>query len=160
MPLHDSGRASLLASRSIIRDFGRASLLASRSVIRLGRSLALPEHAGDLAIVGLSAQFGPFDGKESLRISCWSMSNEPAASKPRNAWGIPESAFCESNGKESGAFAGFYIDSLEFGIDQFRIPPKELGEMQPQQSLMLRVAARGDRRCALGCAARRFGPAS
>ena len=32
-------------------------------------------------------------------------------------------------------------DSLDFGIDQFRIPPKELAEMQPQQSLMLRVAA-------------------
>ena len=31
--------------------------------------------------------------------------------------------------------------SLEFRVDQFRIPPKELGEMLPQQSLMLRVAA-------------------
>ena len=28
-----------------------------------------------------------------------------------------------------------------FRVDQFRIPPKELGEMLPQQSLMLRVAA-------------------
>ncbi len=39
------------------------------------------------------------------------------------------------------ALAGYYIDSLEFGVDEFRIPPRELAEMQPQQSLMLRIAA-------------------
>ena len=38
-------------------------------------------------------------------------------------------------------FLGFFIEQLEFRVDQFRIPPRELGEMLPQQSLMLRVAA-------------------
>src|SRR5262249_36293097 len=33
------------------------------------------------------------------------------------------------------------IRSLELPVGRFRIPPKELGEMLPQQSLMLRVAA-------------------
>ena len=36
---------------------------------------------------------------------------------------------------------GFFIEQLEFRVDQFRIPPRELAEMLPQQSLMLKVAA-------------------
>ena len=96
---------------------------------------------GHLAIVGLSAQFGPFEGKERLENHLLGYEQQPAPHKPRNAWGIPESAFCAHPRQDDGAFAGYFIDSLEFGVDQFRIPPKELGEMQPQQSLMLRVAA-------------------
>ena len=40
-----------------------------------------------------------------------------------------------------GRFDGLFIDELEFRVDQFRIPPSELVEMLPQQSLMLKVAA-------------------
>ena len=76
-----------------------------------------------------------------MKIGCWATSKSSTASSPRNWWGIPESPSFERQGWDGRAFPGYYIDSLEFGIDQFRIPPKELGEMQPQQSLMLRVAA-------------------
>ena len=109
--------------------------------------------------MGLSAQFGPFEGKERLENYLLGDEQLPAANKPRNAWGIPESAFCQHHRQDDGAFAGYFIDSLEFGVDQFRIPPKELGEMQPQQSLMLRVAADaiGDARWD---AQRAVGPAS
>jgi acyl transferase domain-containing protein/3-hydroxymyristoyl/3-hydroxydecanoyl-(acyl carrier protein) dehydratase len=96
---------------------------------------------GHLAIVGLSVQFGPFEGKERLENYLLGDGYRPTANNPRNAWGIPESAFCERLRQDDGAFAGYFIDSLEFGVEQFRIPPRELGEMQPQQSLMLRVAA-------------------
>ena len=94
-----------------------------------------------LAIVGLSAHFGPFDSKG--RFEEWTLGYEPlpTAIQPRNWWGIPESPSLADRGWNSRAFRGYYINSLEFGIDQFRIPPRELGEMQPQQSLMLRVAA-------------------
>src|SRR5262249_50265671 len=36
---------------------------------------------------------------------------------------------------------GYFIDEIEVPLDQFRIPPKELEEMLPQQLLMLQVAA-------------------
>src|SRR5262249_23248112 len=42
---------------------------------------------------------------------------------------------------ECRSVPGYYLTSLEFRLGEFRIPPKELGEMLPQQSLMLRVAA-------------------
>ena len=37
--------------------------------------------------------------------------------------------------------AGYYLDSFRLRVDRFRIPPRELEEMLPQQSLMLKVAA-------------------
>ncbi len=67
--------------------------------------------------------------------------SEIAPAHPRNWWGIAESNWFKSHGWDTSQFPGFYIDSLEFALDRFRIPPRELGEMQPQQSLMLRVAA-------------------
>jgi acyl transferase domain-containing protein/3-hydroxymyristoyl/3-hydroxydecanoyl-(acyl carrier protein) dehydratase len=94
-----------------------------------------------LAIVGMSAHFGPFAGKDRFRNRVLGYERDLTASSPRNWWGLPGSASFETRGRDGRAFPGFYIDSLEFGIDQFRIPPRELGEMQPQQSLMLRVAA-------------------
>lgn len=94
-----------------------------------------------LAIVGLSAHFGPFAGKERFENRVLGYERELTASSPRNGWGIPEAASVVPPGHDGHAFPGYYIDSLEIGIDQFRIPPKELAEMQPQQSLMLRVAA-------------------
>src|SRR5207245_97414 len=39
-------------------------------------------------------------------------------------------------------FAGFYLDEVSAPADRFRIPPRELEEMLPQQLLMLQVAAR------------------
>jgi acyl transferase domain-containing protein len=102
----------------------------------------LPDHNSNpitpLAIVGLSAHFGPFAGKEPFQNRVLGYEQKLTASSPRNWWGIAESASMARHGRE---FSGYFIDSLDFGIDQFRIPPKELAEMQPQQSLMLRVAA-------------------
>ena len=54
---------------------------------------------------------------------------------------------CRRNGEaheaelELGRFPGYYLDEVRLRVDQFRIPPRELEEMLPQQSLMLKVAA-------------------
>ena len=40
----------------------------------------------------------------------------------------------------SQAFAGYYLDEVAVAADRFRIPPRELQEMLPQQVLMLLVA--------------------
>ncbi|MGP0063708.1 MAG: beta-ketoacyl synthase N-terminal-like domain-containing protein, partial [Isosphaeraceae bacterium] len=76
--------------------------------------------AAPIAIVGISAQIGALRGREALRKLA-----------------LGEISIREDNG-ESDAHR---LQSLEFHLDQFRIPPKELAEMLPQQSLMLRVAA-------------------
>ena len=94
-----------------------------------------------LAIVGVSAHFGPFAGKERFESRVLGYERELIATGPRNWWGIPESASVALRERGNRAYPGYYIESLDFRVDQFRIPPKELAEMQPQQSLMLRVAA-------------------
>jgi acyl transferase domain-containing protein/3-hydroxymyristoyl/3-hydroxydecanoyl-(acyl carrier protein) dehydratase len=91
-----------------------------------------------LAIVGLSAQFGPLAGTDRLENR---LLGYEEAQPPRNGGGVADSTFGRSQGWEGRGYDGYSIDTLEFGVDQFRIPPRELEEMQPQQSLMLRVAA-------------------
>jgi acyl transferase domain-containing protein/3-hydroxymyristoyl/3-hydroxydecanoyl-(acyl carrier protein) dehydratase len=73
-----------------------------------------------IAIVGMSAQVGQMQGKEAFRQLV--LGGDPT-----------------QEGDES--FRCHHLESLEFRVDEFRIPPKELSEMLPQQSLMLRVAA-------------------
>ncbi len=74
-----------------------------------------------------------------------SVSWEPKVATRRLHRGIggerPRPLGTAAKGGATCSFPGFYLDSLEFRVGQFRIPPKELGEMLPQQSLMLRVAA-------------------
>ena len=64
-----------------------------------------------------------------------------APARPRNWWGIPETPWFRSMNHDERELVGFFIEQLEFRVDQFRIPPRELAEMLPQQSLMLKVAA-------------------
>ena len=123
---------------------------------RPGRALAIrirePVSRCRLAIVGLSAHFGPFAGKDRFENRVLGYEQRAGASPAAKLVGDSRVGLLPEPGLGQPAFPGYYIDSLEFGIDQFRIPPKELAEMQPQQSLMLRVAAEAIARCALGCA--------
>ncbi|HKI20067.1 MAG TPA: beta-ketoacyl synthase N-terminal-like domain-containing protein, partial [Isosphaeraceae bacterium] len=94
-----------------------------------------------IAITGMSAHFGPFEGKKAFQERVLGSDLTIAAAGPRNWWGVSETHWYRGQGWDERSFPGYSIDSLEFRVDQFRIPPKELGEMLPQQSLMLRVAA-------------------
>lgn len=75
-----------------------------------------PSSAGDgcpIAIVGLGIQLGPGRGSEAMGDL---VLGEPGPSRDRR------------------------LRTLEFEAGEFRIPPRELAAMLPQQSLMLRVA--------------------
>ncbi|MFO0952254.1 MAG: beta-ketoacyl synthase N-terminal-like domain-containing protein [Isosphaeraceae bacterium] len=73
-----------------------------------------PENAA-VAVVGVGAHFGPFRGLADVR--------------PRLLGGA------------NALNEGFHVDELTLPLDRFRIPPKELEEMLPQQSLALLAAA-------------------
>jgi acyl transferase domain-containing protein len=94
-----------------------------------------------VAIVGMSAHFGPFRGRQAFQERVLGAERRDKPAGPRNWWGATETPWYRGQGWDDRSFPGFYLDSLEFRVGQFRIPPKELGEMLPQQSLMLRVAA-------------------
>ena len=68
-----------------------------------------------IAIVGMDAHFGPWETLDAFRDRVL--------------------------GDDDATPDGFAIDELVIPADKFRIPPKELEEMLPQQLLMLKVAA-------------------
>jgi 3-oxoacyl-(acyl-carrier-protein) synthase/3-hydroxymyristoyl/3-hydroxydecanoyl-(acyl carrier protein) dehydratase len=60
---------------------------------------------------------------------------------PNHWWGAEKSEWFKRQGLSVDSFKGSFIQDLSVPADQFRIPPKELEEMLPQQVLMLMAAA-------------------
>src|SRR5205085_6769295 len=60
---------------------------------------------------------------------------------PRHWWGLEASSWLKHHFGKAQTFAGHYLHELAVPTDRFRIPPRELEEMLPQQLLMLQVAA-------------------
>jgi acyl transferase domain-containing protein/3-hydroxymyristoyl/3-hydroxydecanoyl-(acyl carrier protein) dehydratase len=106
------------------------------------KSGAPKKNRAPIAIVGMAAQFGPISEGSSLQDHILAERPSVEPSNPSNWWGIPSTRWYRQAGWDEQAFPGYYLDSLQFRLDQFRIPPKELVEILPQQSLMLDVAAR------------------
>jgi acyl transferase domain-containing protein/3-hydroxymyristoyl/3-hydroxydecanoyl-(acyl carrier protein) dehydratase len=109
--------------------------------------------AEPIAVVGMEARFGPWQSLREFRrkvfsaasggqgrdpLACAAGSNWSPQRKQgdrrlepkRHTWGI-----------NTDRQPGYFIDEIDVPLDQFRIPPKELEEMLPQQLLMLQVAA-------------------
>ena len=62
--------------------------------------------------------------------------------RPGHWWGVEESDWFRVKGLDRVPFAGYFVREVTATAGQFRIPPRELEEMLPQQLLMLIVAAR------------------
>lgn len=87
--------------------------------------------AVDLAIVGMGAHVGPWTNTRMLQRRWLGGDNRAPSAKVRN-WGVelPE---------------GHYVEEIELGARDFRIPPSELAQMLPQQLLALRAVAEATR---------------
>ncbi len=98
-----------------------------------------------VAIVGMGAHFGPWPTLRAFqeRVLGGTSAN---ASEPAHWWGATESRWFHKEGWDRCPFRGYYLHELSVAPDQFRIPPRELEELLPQQVLMLQVAneARAD----------------
>ena len=95
-----------------------------------------------VAIVGMAARVGPWSTLDSFqqRVLAGATGDPsvPATNREASDHGAAPP------GSTSRAIAGYYLPDLTLPINRFRIPPRELAEMLPQQALMLEVA-----RCAL-----------
>ncbi len=92
---------------------------------------ATAERLDPIAIVGVGAQVGPW--KTAGELKAFLLSGAPAldAVGKRNGWDDAPTV-CP---------AGYFLESLAAPLDRFRIPPREMEDMLPQQLLMLHVAA-------------------
>jgi acyl transferase domain-containing protein/3-hydroxymyristoyl/3-hydroxydecanoyl-(acyl carrier protein) dehydratase len=86
--------------------------------------------ATPIAIVGLAAQFGPWNETRAFQEHV--LTGVAVDPSPKvNGWELANTSSPHALGMEN----------LSIPIDRFRIPPKELEETLPQQLLMLQVAA-------------------
>ncbi|MFO0805949.1 MAG: beta-ketoacyl synthase N-terminal-like domain-containing protein [Gemmataceae bacterium] len=110
----------------------RGSAIAAPKLVTVTQKENKPHEqpeAVPIAIVGMAAHFGPWSDLQQFQERIFGAPPEP---KPKvNGWGLAEKP-CPP---------GFFIEDLHVRTDRFRIPPKELEEMLPQQLLMLQVAA-------------------
>jgi PfaB family protein len=104
------------------------------------RTAKMPQQT-PIAVVGMDARFGPWQSLRSYqeRVLGGDQSAEPAP--PRKWWGAQESAWYRNEGLGRTPFKGYYLDEFAVAAEQFRIPPREMEEMLPQQLLMLQTAA-------------------
>ncbi|HLW64858.1 MAG TPA: beta-ketoacyl synthase N-terminal-like domain-containing protein, partial [Gemmataceae bacterium] len=102
---------------------------------------AVPREAEPIAIVGMGAHFGPWTSLPAVRDRVLGHGNDALSPTGANWWGVQESHWFRHSGFSAEAGSGFFIDQLLVSLERFRIPPKELEEMLPQQLLMLQVAA-------------------
>ena len=94
-----------------------------------------------IAIVGMAAHFGSLSHLSAFQQRVLGGSRPDPPAEPRRWWGLPQTAWHRDRHHDAQAFRGYYLDSFRLRVDRFRIPPRELEEMLPQQSLMLKVAA-------------------
>ncbi|OQY27421.1 MAG: hypothetical protein B6244_10640 [Candidatus Cloacimonetes bacterium 4572_55] len=96
----------------------------------------------DIAVVGMDAHFGPWDSLKSFQERALGGGIPADPKDPTGWWGIEKSRLFKNRGWSLADFKGYWIDKIEVQPGQFRIPPKEIEETLPQQTLMLQTAAR------------------
>ncbi|MBV5338400.1 MAG: acyltransferase domain-containing protein [Deltaproteobacteria bacterium] len=94
-----------------------------------------------IAIVGIDARFGPWQNLRAFQERVLGGDQTTLPTTPDRWWGAQESSWFQQQGLGRTPFSGFYLDDLVVAPDQFRIPPREMEEMLPQQLLMLQTAA-------------------
>jgi PfaB family protein len=144
-----SRRSDLIPRRAAVSAFGFGGInahllieewLVGYSDIGVGAA-PVGSTPSPIAIVGMDARFGPWQSLQAFqqRVLGGGTAEEPCA--PANWWGAEQSSWFKEKGLAETPFKGFYINSVALAADAFRIPPKELEEMLPQQLLMLQAAA-------------------
>ena len=93
-----------------------------------------------IAIVGMDAHFGPWEGLDAVRERMLGGGESHAPQRPARWWGVEQSAWYRRAGLNRNRFLGYGIGEVRARLDRFKIPPKELEDMLPQQLLMLQVA--------------------
>jgi 3-oxoacyl-(acyl-carrier-protein) synthase/3-hydroxymyristoyl/3-hydroxydecanoyl-(acyl carrier protein) dehydratase len=83
-----------------------------------------------LAVVGMAAALGKWKSIGAWKRVLGRMDKLERPNAKRHNWGL-----------QARPLSGYYLEKLVAPLDQFRIPPKELEELLPQQLLMLQVAA-------------------
>ena len=104
-----------------------------------------------IAVVGMDARFGPWQSLQVFQERVLGGGSAVVTPTTPKAWhGAPESDWFRAEGLDTTPFNGFYMDEVALPANRFRIPPREMEEMLPQQLLMLQTAAEALHNAGLG----------
>jgi len=92
-----------------------------------------------IAIVGLAAHFGPFASLQAFQEQVLG-GVRASTESPARWWGAESSRWLDQEEFAPPSDLASRIEAFDLPTDRFRIPPRELEEMLPQQSLFLRLA--------------------
>ncbi|GFE58716.1 type I polyketide synthase [Geobacter sp. AOG1] len=149
-PWHRRGDG--IPRRAAVSAFGfggiNAHLLVEEWLPGTGDSLrasvsSTPPPRPPIAVVGMDARFGPWQSLRAFqeRVLGGDSDRMPVAVPSRRWWGAEESSWFREEGYHRTPFNGYFQDDVAVAAEQFRIPPREIEEMLPQQLLMLNAAA-------------------
>jgi 3-oxoacyl-(acyl-carrier-protein) synthase/3-hydroxymyristoyl/3-hydroxydecanoyl-(acyl carrier protein) dehydratase len=92
-----------------------------------------------IAIVARDAHFGLWNSLEAVQKRVFGIDRrEPAPLRDRR--GTEAGAGLRRDRPDADGITGYWIEPIALDARRFRIPPRELEEMLPQQSLLLKVA--------------------
>ena len=106
-------------------------------------SVPLPpqEKHDSIAVVGMDARFGQWQSLRAFQERVLGGDTAAVPTPPKGWRGASESRWFHTEGLDATPFAGFTMDEVALPANRFRIPPREMEEMLPQQLLMLQTAA-------------------
>jgi PfaB family protein len=96
---------------------------------------------GKIAVVGMDARFGQWQSLRAFQERVLGGDDSAAPTTPKSWHGASQSRWFRAEGLDATPFTGFTMDDVELPANRFRIPPREMEEMLPQQLLMLQTAA-------------------
>jgi len=100
-----------------------------------------------IAVVGMDACYGPWNTLRKFQERALGGGDAHDAQVPDHWWGVAQAAWFRQEGLAQHRVRGHFLPQIDAGLDEFRIPPREIEEMLPQQLLMLKVASRAIADC-------------
>ena len=92
-----------------------------------------------VAIIGMAASVGPWTELRSFQERVLGGGDEVSPAERAHWRGVPATELRKLIGVDA-VFPGFYAEDINIPVSRYRIPPKELEELLPQQALMLEAA--------------------
>ena len=123
---------------------GKAKVSAAKSAATTEPHSSEEPSQEPVAIVGMGVRVGSWPDLNAFRQRVFDGFADHKPAERQNWRGVGSGEirpiWADRGSRDASLFPGYYMEDLSVPIDRYRIPPREMAEMLPQQLLMLEVA--------------------